>query len=263
MLQDATPPQAETELDRLDELRQSLLRHPIYAEVNSIARLKLFMEDHVFAVWDFMSLLKRLQRDVTCLDVPWFPAADPHAARLINEIVIGEESDLGPDGTSPISHLELYVGAMQEIGARTDKFRQFCKLAQDGIPIPHCLQQVDAPPHVRVFVEHTMALASRGTTEQVLGGFLYGREDVIPDMFQSIRNGFWASQAEIPKHFDYYVLRHIELDGDSHGPLGKELLARVIGGSPDKARRAYQSAADSIEHRIGLWSGTLRGIRSA
>ncbi|MEH2470006.1 hypothetical protein V1281_000747 [Nitrobacteraceae bacterium AZCC 2161] len=97
----------------------------------------------------------------------------------------------------------------------------------------------------------------------MLGGFLYGREDVIPDMFQNIRRGFWATHSEIPKHFDYYVLRHIELDGDSHGPLGKELLARVVRGSPDKAQRAYQSAADSIEQRISLWSGTLRKIRPA
>ena len=185
----------------------------------------------------------------------------PHAARLINEIVIGEESDLGPDGTSPISHLELYVGAMEEIGAPTGRFRKFCQLAQSGIPIAQCLQKVDAPAHVRRFVEHTITLASHGSTEQVLGGFLYGREDIIPDMFENIRQGFWGSHAEIPPHFDYYVTRHIELDGDSHGPLGKELLARVVRGSPDKAQRAYQAAADAIEHRISLWTGTLRRIR--
>ena len=150
-----------------------------------------------------------------------------------------------------------------DVGAPTERFRKFCKLAQSGIPIPQCLQKVDAPAHVRSFVEHTLALASRGTTEQVLGGFLYGREDVIPDMFQNIRQGFWSSHAEIPRHFDYYVTRHIELDGDSHGPLGKELLARVVRGSPDKAQRAYQAAADAIEHRISLWTGTLRKIRAA
>lgn len=260
MPHNTAPAFAEDDANRLDDLRLSLLQHPIYTQVNSIERLKLFMEDHVFAVWDFMSLLKRLQNDITCTGVPWFPVGDPHAARLINEIVIGEECDLGPDGTTPISHLELYIRAMEEIGADAAPFREFCALARNSVPISQCLRAVGAPAHVRSFVNHTMELASRCTTEEVLGGFLYGREDVIPEMFQNLRRGLWASHSEIPKCFDYYVIRHIELDGDSHGPMGKELLARVVLGSPEKKKRAYLSAAASIEQRINLWSGTLRKI---
>jgi hypothetical protein len=246
--------------NRVDDLRHSLLAHPIYTEVNSIAHLKLFMEDHVFAVWDFMSLLKRLQRDMTCTSVPWFPVNDPHAARLINEIVIGEECDLGPDGVSPVSHLELYLRAMEEIGADTEPFREFCKIAQTGIPLPECLLAVDAPLHVRSFVSHTIELATRGTTEEVLGAFFYGREDVIPEMFENLQQSWQPANSGMPSYFDYYIRRHIELDGDSHGPMGKELLGRLVSGSPEKAKRANLSAAASIEQRIHLWNGTLQKI---
>src|SRR6201988_3066786 len=123
----------------LDALRTQLLDHPVYAEVASVEDLRRFMEDHVFAVWDFMSLLKRLQHDLTCLKVPWFPVVDPHAARLINEIVMGEESGLGPAGASPISHRDLSLRAMEEVGAEGARFRDFCALARQGIPVAQCL----------------------------------------------------------------------------------------------------------------------------
>ena len=92
--------------DALSPLRHALLNHPIYAEVDSLSRLREFMEMHVFAVWDFMSLVKRLQSQLTCNSLPWIPPVSARIARFTNEVVLGEESDLGPD-EKPISHFEL------------------------------------------------------------------------------------------------------------------------------------------------------------
>src|SRR3979409_1291982 len=115
----------------LAALRARLLDHAVYAEVASVEDLRRFMEDHVFAVWDFMSLLKRLQQDLTCTKVPWFPADNARAARLINDIVIGEETDVDPDG-SYVSHLDLYLRAMADVGASTRQFQTFRSLARVG-----------------------------------------------------------------------------------------------------------------------------------
>src|ERR1700761_6748950 len=152
---------------RLDTLRAQLLDHPVYAEVASVQDLRRFMEDHVFAVWDFMSLLKRLQHDLTCTKVPWFAADNARAARLINDIVIGEETDVDPDG-SYASHLDLYLRAMAEVGASTRQFETFRRLARDGTSVDAAMMQSGVPPHVRAFVTHTMALARSGSTEEVL-----------------------------------------------------------------------------------------------
>src|ERR1700756_518355 len=128
----------------LNTLRTELLEHPVYAEVTSVEDLRRFMEDHVFAVWDYMSLLKRLQQDVTCIKV--LPADNARAARLINDIVTGEETDVGPDG-SYVSHLALYLRAMRDIGAITRPFEKFRSLVLVGVPVEIALARIGAPAH--------------------------------------------------------------------------------------------------------------------
>ncbi len=171
--------------DHLCSLRETLLDHPLYTDVVSVTDLQRFMEDHIFAVWDFMSLLKRLQQDMTCIRVPWFPSDNTRAARLINDIVIGEETDVDPDG-SYVSHLDLYLRAMADVGASTVQFERFCSLALLGHPVEVALTRIGASSHVQAFVAHTMTLANSGSTEEVLAAFFYGREDIIPEMFRRL-----------------------------------------------------------------------------
>ena len=250
--------------DQLDSLRTALLDHPLYADVASVADLRRFMEDHVFAVWDFMSLLKRLQQDVTCTRVPWFPADNARAARLINDIVIGEETDVDLDGFN-VSHLDLYLRAMGDVGASTLQFDTFCSLAQVGVPVEAALMRIGVPPHVQVFVARTMALVNSGITEEVLAAFFYGREDIIPEMFRRLLQTLYGAKHNDDRlrHFVYYIDRHIELDGDSHGPKGRELLEGLIANSPHKNERALCAACSSIEARIDLWNGTLSKLRNS
>jgi hypothetical protein len=254
----------EYDSDHLDSLRAALLDHPIYAHVVSIADLRRFMEDHVFAVWDFMSLLKRLQQDMTSVRVPWFPADNAKAARLINDIVIGEETDVGPDG-SYVSHLALYLGAMRDIGASTRQFERFRTLVLVGVPVEIALAQIGAPRHVQAFVAHTMTLANSGSTEEVLAAFFYGREDIIPEMFRRLLDTLYGASHNKDRlgHFIYYIDRHIELNGDSHGPEGRELLEDLLANSPHREERARRAACSSIGARIELWNGTLSKLHNS
>src|SRR5438874_9463566 len=108
-------------IDRLEEqiheARTRVVGHPLYANLDTQGAIVTFMEHHVFAVWDFMSLLKSLQRQLTCVTVPWIPTGPTGSRRLINDIVMVEESDELGDGF--ISHFELYVNGMREAGAST------------------------------------------------------------------------------------------------------------------------------------------------
>ena len=154
---------------------------------------------------------------------------------------------------------------MREIGASTRRFEKFRSLVLVGIPVEIALKLTGAPPHVQVFVAQTMALANSGTTEEVLAAFFYGREDIIPEMFRRLLNTLYGAKHD-PDHlryFIYYIGRHIELDGDSHGPKGRELLEDLLVNSPHMGAPAMRPACGSIKARIELWNGTLSKLRTS
>ena len=112
-------------------LRQQLLQHPLYAELHSLENIRHFMEGHAYAVWDFMVLLKALQRRLTSVEQAWVPSENRSARRLINEIVLAEESDLNLQG-QPASHYEMYLDAMLQCGADTAGITQVIDKLREG-----------------------------------------------------------------------------------------------------------------------------------
>jgi len=239
--------------DRLEQKKAELSAHPIFSEINSLSVLQRFMESHVFAVWDFMSLTKRLQQELTCTHLPWLPPCDPRAARLINEIVLGEESDDRP-ARGHCSHFELYLDAMREVGASTAAVERFVALQREGVSYDVALQSVEVDPAAARFVRHTLHTALHAPGHSVAAAFLHGRESVIPQMFQRILDD-WGVGIEQAPTFRYYLERHIEVDSQDHGPAAAQLLARLIGDDPKREEEVYASALAAVESRIALWDG--------
>jgi hypothetical protein len=236
----------------LAPLRYALLNHPIYAEVDSVNRLREFMEMHVFAVWDFMSLVKRLESELTPNCLPWTPPGSPRLARFTNEVILGEETDLGLDG-KPISHFELYVRAMDEVGADTTQIKGFTAQVVRGAPWQEVLEDLNVSPAVCDFVTETLSCAIHGSLVEVAAAFFFGREDVIPEMFRRLL-GLWGdAKAEVP-HFAYYLERHVELDGGSHGPWAQEMLTALAGQRTSNWQKAAIAAQRAITSRIQLWN---------
>lgn len=258
----ATVMEARTdELTTLADLRAQLELHPVFESLTTPADLRLFMRAHVFAVWDFMSLLKRLQRDLTCVDVPWMPRRDQLAAHLINEIVLGEESDVMPNG-EPASHLDIYLEAMREVGADTAQFERYLQLVAGGMEPVDAMQTVGAPEHVRAFVAHTLAVATQESTLSVMANFFHGRESVIPQMFNALLTR-WHIDEEVAPMFVFYLKRHIEVDGESHGPMAAQIIDRAVGDSDERHGEVLRAAVASIRARIALWDGVHADLRKA
>ena len=144
----------------LKPYQDRLAQHPIYSAIRSVEHVRIFMSRHVFAVWDFMSLAKRLQRDFTCVELPWMPVLNEDSARLINEIITGEESDIGHDG-QPASHFRLYLDAMIEVSAPTEKIETFISQFALTYALGKALNQARVPAYVQTFVKHTIKTLQR------------------------------------------------------------------------------------------------------
>ncbi|VVQ08468.1 hypothetical protein PS934_03326 [Pseudomonas fluorescens] len=239
--------------ERLIQKKSELSEHPIFSEIHSLPILRRFMETHVFAVWDFMSLTKRLQQELTCVRLPWLPPQDPQAARLINEIVLGEESDDRP-AKGHYSHFELYLDAMREVGACTVAIERFVALQQEGVNYDVALQSVNVDPAAANFVRHTLHTALHAPGHSVAAAFLHGRESVIPQMFRRILDD-WGIGIEQAPTFRYYLERHIEVDSEDHGPAAEKLLLRLVDSDPQRQEDVYASAIAAVESRIALWDG--------
>jgi len=238
----------------IDPVRREVLEHGIYRRLDTLAQVRAFQESHVFAVWDFMSLLKSLQRELTCVDVPWVPRGDATARRLINEIVMGEESDdaLGGGYTS---HFELYREAMHECGTDGRPIDAFIARVSHGDTVHDALSRASAPKAARQFVESTFATIESRSLARIAAAFTIGREEIIPEMFTRLVSDLSQSAGGRLARFEDYLRRHIQIDGERHGPMAARLLESVCGADEEGWSEALVGARGALVARRALWDG--------
>ncbi len=220
------------------------------------------MEHHVFAVWDFMSLLKTLQRNLTCIQVPWVPVGTAQTRYLVNEIVLGEESDVDENGNHT-SHFELYLRAMVQAGCKTQVIYELMDNIKNGMSLHQCMRQHGVPPASAEFVNHTFSVIHAGKLHIQAAVFTFGREDLIPGMFINFVNELHRQSPDKISILKYYLERHIEVDGFHHSFLGYEMTSELCGDSIYKWEEATNAVFDAFNHRLALWDGILECINAS
>ncbi|MBD0825493.1 DUF3050 domain-containing protein [Aestuariibaculum marinum] len=244
----------------LEPLRAQLNNHKLYSSLNTIDDVQTFMEQHVFAVWDFMSLLKSLQNQLTTTTLPWVPVANPATSRFINEIVLGEESDVNELG-EPKSHYEMYLDAMLQVGASTKQINIFIDFIKEGLSITDAGLKAKLEAETLNFIQFSFDVIDTKKPHVIASAFTFGREDVIPDMFFQIINQSKTEDNTYSK-LTYYLNRHIELDGDEHGPLSLKMIEELCKEDDKKWEEALTTAKQALEHRIALWDSIASLIQS-
>lgn len=243
--------------EQISEARRAVIEHPLYAALDSASAIRTFQEHHVFAVWDFMSLLKSLQRNLTCVTLPWVPMGPTGSRRLINDIVLVEESD--ERGGGFISHFELYLEGMTEAGASTSTIDAFLDLLRGGHPVLEAIDAVGVPAPAADFVRFTWGLIESAPVHAQAGAFAFGREDLIPDMFQQVV-GVNERVGSLDTFVDY-LARHIQVDSEEHTPMAMQMLADLCGDDEAKWAECADTITLALAARTRLWDGILAAIR--
>lgn len=242
-----------------EPLRQQIINHKVYSAIKDIDDLKVFMQYHVFAVWDFMSLLKALQNNLTCTSIPWFPKGSADTRYLINEIVVGEESDIDSFGKRK-SHFELYLDAMKQCGANTSQIEEFITVLKTTSDLNAAFTTSETPKEARDFVNFTFKTIGSNKEYLQSAVFTFGREDLIPGMFIAIVNDMHKNFPDSISIFKYYLERHIEVDGDHHRHLALQMTSNLCGNNDKFWKEAEQATIDSLQKRIDLWNGAYKQI---
>ena len=240
--------------------KTALLQHTLYQKVQTIEDLQCFVENHVYAVWDFMSLLKALQSKLTCTTTPWVATKNPETRYLINEIVLAEESDLTLDGKRQ-SHFEMYLEAMQSFDANTAEIESFIEHVVATQNIFVSIKQSTIHPNIKAFLDFTFRVIEEGKPHEIAAAFTFGREDLIPAMFTEILRNFQANFPETDlRKLIYYFERHIELDADDHGPKALQMVTELCGNDEVKWKEVETISVLALEKRIGLWDAIEENI---
>ena len=226
------------------------------------------METHVFCVWDFMCLLKRLQTDFTSVHTLWRPVGSPQLRHMINSIVLGEECDVDETGQI-ISHFELYIASMNQAKADTGPVLAMVEDIKRENASPKSvidLERIDGyrklEKPVKNFINCTMEAVLADDIVETVAAFTFGREDLICPMFLGVLRGMSCPKTDISK-LTYYLERHVEVDGGDHGPLSLQMLAKVCGNDKDKWEKAEIVAKKVLQARVDLWNYLCTKIDSA
>ncbi len=247
---------------KLAPYQEALKNHSLYSKLNNLKSIQIFMEHHVFAVWDFMVLLKALQRELTCVEVIWFPTKNSVTRRFINEIVLGEESDLDANGNAS-SHYEMYVEAMKEVQANTNQIEHFLTTLKKNPDLESAMESENIAPSVRMFLQFTFEVIQTKKPHIIAAVFTFGREDLIPMMFTELVTKIEAEEEISLENIRYYFERHIELDGDTHGPIALQMLEELCENDELKWNEAIAYSIKALQHRAQLWDAVSKKIATS
>jgi hypothetical protein len=201
-----------------------------------------------------MSLIKALQRELTCVEVPWVPKGSPVVRKLINEMVLGVETDVDQDGR-PASHYELYLDAMEATGADTSAIKDLIREISFGKTVDEALATLSIPETVKDFVQFSFDTIGKSKVHEIAALITFGRRDLIPDLFCDLVEDLDERYPNQLNLLCYYLDRHQEVEAGEHGPMMMQMVVELCGEDETKWEECQVAAIRALKHQMALWDG--------
>ena len=234
--------------------KELLLQHPLYSKIKTVEDLRHFLEGHVYAVWDFMSLVKALQSRLTCTGTPWLPVGRPDTRYFINEIVLAEETDANAEGQRQ-SHYEMYLDAMKACGADTSEIELFIEDVVTTQNIFVSIKHSRLHNDIKAFLDYTFRLIDQGKPHEIAAAFTFARKDLIPEALLEVIGNLQVRFPEAGlEKIAYCFKRHTILDAGARGPMALQMVAELCGTDSAKWKEAEETALQALEKRVALWN---------
>ncbi len=229
---------------------QILENHKLYERVADEASLRLFIEHHVICVWSYNFLLRDIHQELVTMIHPLNSQSQKEAIRLVSEMILEEEVEEQNDGTL-VSHLEIYLEAMQDLGANISPIVSFFDLQDSGQTWQTALKHAHFPTAVSRYARK-MSRIAEGPLHERAAALFYEGEPFIPDAFL-MRLGLLGNAVKIGRLLDYFE-RHIEgLKRPGFSASGR-LVEILCGDDEQMALEAEKAAEEAMKNRVDLWN---------
>lgn len=237
---------------QLTDFKNKLQAHPAFNSIQSLAELKIFSAYHIFLVWDYMSLLKSLQTQLTCIQTPWKPVQSPYARYLINSLVLKAESDIAADGNYA-SHYEMYRDAMQAMNADTGLMDNLMAHIETDMPVIKAIELSNIPGPLKDFLEYTFWVVQKSSLHEQAAVLCYGREGFGHLLLYQRVVALQGNHTNELQPLIYYLRHKNEINEKYHSQLSAILLEQLCGTDEKKWHEASQAANQSLRNRIRLF----------
>ena len=137
----------------------------------------------------------------------------------------------------------------------------FISYMRDDESISDALRKVEVDVVVADFVQFTFDTINTKKDHLIASVFAFGREGLIADMFIEILNHSSQINQAAYHSMIYYLERHIELDGDEHGPMAMKMIQELCGNDEKKIEETIIYAKKALKWRIRLWDKIADAIQ--
>ncbi len=238
---------------------QMLESHKLYDRIFDDYSLRLFVEYHVVCVWAYNYLLRDIYQELVSMIQPLNSQSQKEAIRLISETILEEEVEEQNDG-SLLSHLEIYLEAMQALGADVGPILSFFDMQESGSTWEEALEEARFPPAVARYAQGLGRMFARPLHERAAVLFYEG-EPFIPDTFLN-RLGQLGAKHSVNRLLDYFE-RHIEgLKRPGFSASGR-LVEIFCGDNPQLNDEAEKAAEEVMRLRVDLWNNLADQLGAA